>query len=66
MINFNIIQAADFTADEMKVVKLHMSTYSQINFSNVTATQRDENGYLCVKYNGDEWYHYNPSKMEWW
>lgn len=62
----SVLEVADFTKEEIKLVQMHIDNYSEISWENMSSAWRDENGNLCISYENGKWYHYNTEKGEWW
>lgn len=63
----SLIFEEQFTEKEYETVRLHhKSTESKtIEWHSMMCAWRDKDGFLCVQYANQDWYHYNE-KGEWW
>lgn len=62
----SILEVADFTPEELEIVKIHIENCPEISFDNMSSAWRDEDENLCVSYEIGKWWHYNGQKKEWW
>lgn len=53
------------TNEEISMIKNHCSVYSDISFDIIEKVWRDDEGNLCVKYRGNDWFHYHGING-WW
>lgn len=57
----------EFTKQEMCLLELFfVANEYRYNPGNFEKIWHDEDGNLCVRYQGGMWWHYNVSTSEWW
>lgn len=54
------------TKKEMQAIKEHCAIYSGIGLDLIEEYWRDQDGFLCVKYKENDWFHYNGENGTWW